>query len=113
MADLTEMIPGEMEADSRVADLIREPGLGRAAAPTAPDDNSVRQMAALTARRGDLGGRTLLDLGLVPAFCHERHADISRAMQRRLEVGETSEPGFGIRAEFGDLDRDASTSRET
>ncbi len=110
MADVSEMTPGEILADSSVADFIRELGLGIAAAQTALDDNSVRQFEAFTTRRDDLGGRSLLDLGLSPAFYHYQHADITCSMQLRMEVGETDELGFAARAGYGDVDRDDGTS---
>ncbi len=81
------MTPGEVLADASVADFISELGLGIAAAQTALDDNSLRQIDAFTTPREDLGGRSLLDLGLTPAFYHYQHADISCSMQIRMEVG--------------------------
>ena len=85
MADLSEMTPGEVLADSSVAEFIKELGLGVAAAQVALDDNSVRQMEIFTRRREDLGDRSLLDLGLMPAFYHYQHADITCSMQIRME----------------------------
>ena len=102
MPDLDEMTPGEILADSSVADFIKELGLGIAAAQAALDDNSVRQMELFTTRRDDLGGRSLLDLGLTPAFYHYQHADITCSMQLRMEVGKSDEFGFGVRAGIND-----------
>ena len=110
MADLDEMTPGEILADSSVAEFIKELGLGVAAAQAALDDNSVRQMEIFTARREDLGGRSLLDLGLAPAFYHYQHADITCSMQIRMEVGKSDEFGFGIRAGDTDTSRSGGTS---
>lgn len=107
MADLEEMTPGQVLADTSVADFIRELGLGIAAAQAALDDNSVRQMEVFTTRRDDLGGRSLLDLGLMPSFYHYQHADISTSMQIRMEVGRSNEFGFGVRA--GITDNQSST----
>ena len=102
MADLSEKTPGEILADSSVAEFIKELGLGIAAAQTALDDNSVRQIEVFTQKRDDLGGRTLLDLGLSPAFYHYQHADITCSMQVRMEVGKSDEFGFGLRGDFKD-----------
>ncbi len=102
MADLTEKTPGEVLADSSVAEFIKELGLGIAAAQAALDDNSIRQIDAFTTAREDLGGRTLLDLGLSPAFYHYQHADITCSMQVRMEVGKSDEFGFGVRAGIND-----------
>lgn len=109
MSDLKEMTPGEVLADASVADFIRELGLGIAAAQVALDDNSVRQMEVFTRRREDLGGRSLLDLGLMPAFYHYQHADITCSMQIRMEVGQSDEFGFGARVGFGDTEGSSSS----
>lgn len=109
MADLDEMTPGEVLADASVAEFIRELGLGIAAAQTALDDNSVRQIDVFTERREDLGGRSLLDLGLSPAFYHYQHADITCSMQVRMEVGKSDEFGFGARFGFNE-NEDSSES---
>lgn len=113
MADLEEMTPGEVLADTSVADFIRELGLGIAAAQAALDDNSVRQMELFTTRRDDLGGRSLLDLGLTPSFYHYQHADISTSMQIRMEVGRSDEFGFGIRAGINDNQRSSESGTES
>lgn len=111
MADLSEMTPGQVLADSSVAEFIKELGLGVAAAQVALDDNSVRQMEIFTRRREDLGNRSLLDLGLMPAFYHYQHADITCSMQIRMEVGKSDEFGFGAR--FGMTDTSDSASSST
>lgn len=113
MADLEEMTPGEILADSSVAEFIRELGLGIAAAQAALDDNSVRQMDLFTTRRDDLGGRSLLDLGLMPSFYHYQHADISTSMQIRMEVGRSDEFGFGVRAGINDTQSSTSSSSQS
>lgn len=113
MTDLADMTPGEILADSSVADFISELGLGIAAAQTALDNNSVHQIEAFTNRRDDLGGRSLLDLGLSPAFYHYQHADITCSMQLRMEVGRSNEFGFGARAGFNDTQSQSDSSDTT
>lgn len=100
MPDLKDMTPGEILADSSVADFISELGKGIAAAQVDLDNNSIRQIEAFTTRRDDLGGRSLLDLGLSPAFYHYQYADISCSMQLRMEVGSSDEFGFSARADY-------------
>ena len=112
MPDLDEMTPGEILADSSVADFIKELGLGIAAAQAALDDNSVRQMELFTTSRDDLGGRSLLDLGLTPAFYHYQHADITCSMQLRMEVGKSDEFGFGVRAGINDESSSSGSTEE-
>jgi outer membrane protein OmpA-like peptidoglycan-associated protein len=98
--DIKEMTPGEILADSSVATFISELGKGIAAAQVDLDNNSIRQIEAFTTRRPDLGGRSLLDLGLSPAFYHYQYADISCSMQLRMEVGSSDEFGFSAKAEY-------------
>lgn len=104
MTDLIDKTPGEILADSSVANFISELGLGIAAAQTALDDNTIRQIEAFTTQRDDLGGRSLLDLGLSPTFYHYQHADISCSMQLRMQVGRSDEFGFGVTAQYKDTD---------
>lgn len=113
MADYDSLTPGEVLADASVAEFIKELGLGIAQAQTALDENSVKQMEAFTRARRDLGDRSLLELGLMPAFYHYQHADVSVSLQLRLEVGKRDEFGFGINASFdssGESSRSASSS---
>ncbi|MEH6354918.1 MAG: OmpA family protein [Marinobacter sp.] len=100
MPDIKDMTPGEILADASVATFISELGKGIAKAQVDLDENSIRQIEAFTKRRDDLGGRSLLDMGLSPAFYHYQYADISCSMQLRMEVGSSDEFGFSARAEY-------------
>ena len=111
MAQIEEMTPGEVLADAKVAQFIKELGIGIAEAQTELDENSVRQMEAFTRPRDGLGGRSLLQLGLMPPFYHYEHADLSVSLQLRLQVAETDEFGFGLDARF-DSDRRSSEESE-
>ncbi|MFN2331487.1 MAG: OmpA family protein [Halomonas sp.] len=115
MADYDSLTPGEVLADASVAEFIKELGLGIAKAQTALDENSVKQMEAFTRAREDLGDRTLLELGLMPAFYHYQHADVSVSLQLRLEVGKRDEFGFAANARFdsGGQSSSQSSSSET
>jgi len=113
VADLTDKTPGEILADASVAEFISKLGLGIADAQTALDNNSLRQIEAFTTRRDDLGGRSLLDMGLSPAFYHYQHADISCSLQVRLEVGRSSEFGFATQVDFTRERNTASTDALT
>ncbi|MEQ6889429.1 OmpA family protein [Halomonas sp. CS7] len=102
MANYDGMTPGEVLADASVAEFIKELGLGIAKAQKELDENSVRQMKAFTEVQDSLGERSLLELGLMPAFYHYQHADVSVSLQLRLEVGKTDEFGFSASASLGD-----------
>lgn len=110
MADYDSLTPGEVLADASVAEFIKELGLGIAKAQTALDENSVKQMEAFTRAREDLGERTLLELGLMPAFYHYQHADVSVSLQLRLEVGKRDEFGFAVNARFDSAGQSSSQS---
>lgn len=113
MPALEDMTPGQILADASVAEFIKQLGLGIAEAQTALDHNSVAQMEAFTRIEAGLGGRSLLELGLLPAFYHYQYADISVSLQIRLEVTESDEFGFGIDARFGRNGQSASSSQES
>lgn len=113
MANYDGMTPGEVLADASVAEFIKELGLGIAKAQSALDDNSVRQMQAFTDIRDDLGERSLLELGLMPAFYHYQHADVSVALQLRLEVGKRDEFGFSASVGVGDTRQKSASSSVT
>jgi outer membrane protein OmpA-like peptidoglycan-associated protein len=112
MAKYDGMTPGQVLADASVAEFIRDLGLGIAEAQTALDENSARQMNAFTEAREGLGSRSLLELGLMPAFYHYQHADVSVSLQIRLEVGKRDEFGFAVNADL-DSDRTSSASSES
>lgn len=110
MANYDGMTPGQVLADASVAEFIKELGLGIAKAQKELDDNSVRQMQAFTEIHDGLGERSLLELGLMPAFYHYQHADVSVSLQLRLEVGKRDEFGFSASASLGDTRQQSASA---
>lgn len=104
MADYDGLKPGEILADASVAEFISRLGLGIAEAQRALDENSIDQLGEFLAKRDDLGGQSLLELGLLPAFYHYQHADISCSLQLSLKV----QKSFGF-----DLNLKLDTKNET
>ncbi|MDZ7812683.1 MAG: OmpA family protein [Ideonella sp.] len=102
MADIEKLKPGEILADASVADFISRLGLGIAEAQRALDENSIAQLGEFVQPREGLGGRTLLDLGLMPAFYHYQHADLSCSLQLSMRVAKDEGFGFSINGNFGD-----------
>lgn len=100
MADIEKLKPGEILADASVADFISRLGLGIAEAQRALDENSIAQLGEFVQPREGLGGRTLLDLGLMPAFYHYQHADLSCALQLSMRVAKDEGFGFSINGNF-------------
>lgn len=111
MPDLQSMTPGQILADASVADFISTLGLGIAAAQSALDANSVNQLPEFVKPLESLGGKSLLDLGLSPAFYHYQHADLTCSLQLTLKVGENLSVGVGLNGSYGA--GGTSTSEET
>ncbi|MBM9593565.1 hypothetical protein [Roseitranquillus sediminis] len=108
MPDIENMTPGEVLAEASVADFIKALGLSIAEAQRALDENSVDQIGEFIRPREGLDGRSLLDLGLSPAFYHYQHADISCSMQLSLRVEKDLSVGVNLSGSFSDT----STSDE-
>lgn len=112
MADYDGMTPGEILADTSVADFISSLGLGIAEAQRELDRNAIEQLDAYSAPVPGLGDRSLIGLGFVPAFYHYQHADLSCSLQLSLRVQKEVGVDFGIEANFGRRDS-SDASRES
>lgn len=86
MANYDGLRPGQILADASVAEFIKSLGLGIAEAQRALDENSIDQISEFIEPRAGLDGKTLLDMGLSPAFYHYQYADISCSLQLSLKV---------------------------
>mgnify|MGYP001826147677 CR=1 FL=1 len=100
MADYDGLSPGQVLADASVAEFIKTLGLGIAEAQKALDENSVDQIAEFIEPREGLGGKTLLDLGLSPAFYHYQHADITCSLQLSLRVEKNLSLGLNLSGSY-------------
>ena len=110
MADYDGLSPGQVLADASVADFISSLGLGIAEAQRALDTNSVEQLDAFITPIDGLGGRTLFEMGLQPAFYHYQHADLSCSLQLSLKVEKEFGLDFGINASFNDAGTENESS---
>jgi outer membrane protein OmpA-like peptidoglycan-associated protein len=110
MPDIEDMTPGQVLAEASVADFIKSLGLSIAEAQKALDENSVNQMGEFITPRDGLGGKSLLDIGLMPAFYHYQHADITCSMQLSLRVEKNIGVGVNIGGSFSDTTSSESTS---
>lgn len=108
MPDVTELTPGQVLADAEIAEFIKAMGLGIAEAQRALDENSVNQIPIFVAPQPGLGGRSLLDLGLSPAFYHYQSADISVSLNISLRIQKNT--GFDLGLNFGLNDAKTTTS---
>lgn len=117
MPDYDGLKPGEILADASVAEFISRLGLGIAEAQRALDENTIDQLAEFTKARDDLNGRTLLDLGLMPAFYHYQSADLSCSLQLSLKVqkslGVDVKTSIDVKKDSGSSETDAASETET
>ena len=105
MNDYDGMSPGQVLNDASVADFIKSLGLGIAEAQKALDINSVEQLDAFIQPISGLGGKSLLELGLQPAFYHFQHADLSCSLKLSLKVQKSFGVDFGIEAKYENSDK--------
>ncbi len=115
MAEYDGLTPGQVLADASVAEFVKSLGLSIAEAQKALDENSVAQIAEFIVPREGLGGKTLLDLGLSPAFYHYQHADLSCSLQLSLKVEKNFGLALNLNGSFNDTDTgsDSSSDSET
>lgn len=113
MADYDGLTPGQVLADASVADFIKSLGLGIAEAQRALDTNSVEQLDAFITPIDGLGGRTLFEMGLQPAFYHYQHADLSCSLQLTLKVEKEFGLDFGINGSFNNAGTENDSSDVT
>lgn len=102
MPDVDDLTPGQVLADASVAEFIKSLGLSIAEAQKALDDNSVNQIGEFITPRDSLGGKTLLEMGLSPAFYHYQHADITCSMQLSLRIEKNTGVGVNLSGSFSD-----------
>lgn len=100
MTDVADMTPGQVLAEASVADFIGAMGLAIARAQTALDENTVNQIPIFAEKRDGLGGRSLFDLGLSPAFYHYQHADLSVSLQLSLRVQRETAFDIGLYGDY-------------
>jgi len=110
MAEYDGLTPGQVLADASVAEFIKTLGLGIAEAQKALDENSVNQIAEFIEPLEGLGGKTLLDLGLSPAFYHYQHADITCSLQLSLKVEKNLSLGLNLNGSLNDTSTDSGSS---
>ena len=110
--ELADMTPGEILAEASVAEFIKLLGLGIAEAQTALDENSVNQIAHFIQPRDALDGKSLLDIGLSPAFYHYQHADISTSLQVQIKVEKALTVDLGLGGDYSDTDTEDDADRQ-
>ncbi|MEM9059524.1 MAG: OmpA family protein [Pseudomonadota bacterium] len=113
MPDVDDLTPGQVLADASVAEFIKSLGLSIAEAQKALDDNSVNQIGEFITPRDSLGGKTLLEMGLSPAFYHYQHADITCSMQLSLRIEKNTGVGVNLSGSFNDTSTESGNQSES
>lgn len=101
MADLEEMTPGQILADTNVATFIENMGLGIARAQRSLDQNSLETAVELASTRPEFSNRSLLELGFNPTFYHYQHADLEVSLQITMRVERSTSVHVGLTANVG------------
>ncbi|SOB90030.1 outer membrane protein OmpA-like peptidoglycan-associated protein [Rhodobacter sp. JA431] len=113
MPDIEDMTPGEVLADASVAEFIKALGLSIAEAQKALDENSVDQMGEFLAPRDNLGGKSLYEMGLMPAFYHYQYADIACSLQLSLRVAKDLSLGVHLDGSYSSTSTENEESNES
>lgn len=88
MERLDHLQPGDILKQADLATYIVAMGLGVAEAQRVLDDNSVKQLGEFVKPQDGLAGKSLIQLGLMPAFYHFRSATLSCSVSMTLQVRE-------------------------
>jgi len=93
------MSPGEVLADASVVDFVATMGTSIARAQKALDENSMAMAAEMAQTTPEFSEKSLLELGLVPAFYHVVEAELEVKMTLSMRVEE--ELGIDLGVELG------------
>jgi outer membrane protein OmpA-like peptidoglycan-associated protein len=104
--DLEKYNPGDMLKEADLGSYISSMGLGVAEAQKALDDNSMAQLVELSQPVAALKGKSLIQLGLLPAFYHFRKATLTASVSMSLKVSESLSIGgsLSVKSE-GNIDK--------
>ena len=69
-----------------VTEIISSLATGIAEAQTKLDNNSIKQAIALADPNNGVGGKSLIELGFMPAFYHFQYADVSAEIDLRMRI---------------------------
>jgi flagellar motor protein MotB len=81
-----------------VTGIITALSLGIAKAQEQLDDNSIRQLVKLSEQ--EVAGKSLLELGFVPAFYQFEYADVSASIHLQMQLSESVDFSLGIDLDY-------------
>jgi outer membrane protein OmpA-like peptidoglycan-associated protein len=94
--DLSKLNPGDVLKEVDLGSYIAAMGLGVAQAQKALDENAITQLVELSRPVEVLKGKSLLQLGLLPAFYHFRKATLTASISMSLKVSRSLSVGGGL-----------------
>lgn len=93
---LSHLKPGDILREADLASYIGAMGLGVAEAQRALDDNTLHMLTEFTQPLPTMANKSLLQLGLTPAFYHFRTATLSCSLGMNLRVTQSINVGGGL-----------------
>lgn len=81
-----------------VSGIITALSLGIAKAQEQLDDNSIRQLVKLSEQ--EVAGKSLLELGFVPAFYQFEYADVSASIHLQMQVSESTDFSASLKLDY-------------
>jgi len=88
---LADLKPGDVLGQVDLASYIGAMGKGVAEAQKALDDNTIGLLGVFTEKNDSLAGKSLIQLGLSPAFYHFRSATLSASISMSIRVREETD----------------------
>jgi outer membrane protein OmpA-like peptidoglycan-associated protein len=101
MDKLSDLKPGDVLGQVDLGSYIAAMGKGVAEAQRALDDNTIGLLGAFTEKLEGLRGKSLIQLGLSPAFYHFRSATISASVTMSMQVRQEFDIALHVEAGKG------------
>jgi|GEM_PF-3494571 len=109
MDKLSDLKPGDVLGQVDLGSYISSMAKGVAEAQRALDDNTIGLLGAFTEKLDGLDGKSLIQLGLSPAFYHFRSATISASVTMSIQVRQ--EIDVAVHVEAGKSSSSSSTTQ--
>jgi outer membrane protein OmpA-like peptidoglycan-associated protein len=110
MDKLSDLKPGDVLGQVDLGSYISSMAKGVAEAQRALDDNTIGLLGAFTQKLDGLAGKSLLQLGLSPAFYHFRSATISASVAMSIRVRQEIDVKVHVEAGKGSSSSTTTTS---
>ena len=111
MDKLSDLKPGDVLGQVDLGSYIAAMGKGVAEAQRALDDNTIGLLGAFTKKLDGLDGKSLIQLGLSPAFYHFRSATISASVTMSIQVRQEIDVKVHVEAGKGSSSSSTTASK--